>query len=923
MGFAGCSDDSGSSVTPNELLKVNPENFQLSKGGTKNLTVTHTAPSITATSSNDACIKVTKIDPKDQESTVTVTAVSEVACDATILIKGDSKNVEVTGAVVIGKAFIELNPSSLEMAVGATKQIEATVEKDGQKLNGEELSFTVTSGTDCIQIDPAKAMTDAQGSTFATVTTFDKECSAVVSVASTSDTSVETQMNVKVTKTGSDTPVVDPDGKGRLEFVELTPKSGPVTISLNGEDPKKSFSIRYLDENETTISGARVGFEVQDTTCIKLTGNKNEPTNEQGIATNGVAMVGTGSVEGCSTSVIISTSSAKVEPIIAKVSVAKITDYTMEVAANLDAPKTAAKIGYARTAYLGGGSCDDLLKDYADWPSQIDGWADPIKGETTSIESSGKPLASFKLNFVPVGNGAVVAYAQSDETSEILAYGCTDVKTMETDVQVDLMAIPTNLSGEYTLVSNFDLTSGFAVSEDKNGNALTGKDLPAAEKMAAGDWVNFVADLFNKPVDTLFSFVWANTIPRLSGITDAKWMDTIMSIVNSPMTYTLALSYLKPLIEDYLSSKEEGKRSWYDILTMVSPDVADLVRNMQITGVLTLPKSMEKNNDGLYWFSNATANYTQLHYQWSYIPVGKTKPDGCRDDAYAKPFNNTSPKTASDYYPRCRVALSLKDGSVTGKFNGRLDDTASADGLLTVDPHTLNFKWATVLFATVFGSGGILPSAIPNYTVLKDANGKDLYLGSFMAEMLFEPIVKSYKNKYNTGTATSEGCFNVTTTKEDGTTETRCFPAITQPDTEPCYQFLEALVYMVYPDANKTIQSMIPVVGSFACDQGLSQLDNLVLAQLNKFQSNSKNTNSENTNSFTINTTKACTLYSNGTTSYQEIGKADEKVWTANEIVNGTPTNRCGWDLVLSGQNQTTIKGYFHATRGVKDNLKN
>ena len=333
---------------------------------------------------------------------------------------------------------------------------------------------------------------------------------------------------------------------------------------------------------------------------------------------------------------------------------------------------------------------------------------------------------------------------------------------------------------------------------------------------------------------------------------------------------------------------------------------------MQVVGTMTYPSQQRVENQYLY--ANANVNYTELHYQWSYIEKGKSAIEGCKGNAYAMPFDKNK-------NPRCRRALLLSDNSLTGTFNGSIKeiDSTQADGLLTIDPHSLNFKWASILFAAIFGSSGILDSAVKGYDVQKDKNGKDLYIGSFLSNLVFEPVIGAYKKKLESGTYdTTKDCYNIQ--NNDG--EIVCWKKLSQPVSKPCYQFLEAIIYLVKPDISASwVSAGIEFAGNYACEQGLSQLDTLVFEQLDKFQSSLES-------AFTLDSKGDCNIYSGGETSYVNIGKGDDLFTSAKAIIAGLKTNRCEWNLQLmkdqkNDDGTTTkvpatdepIRGFFHATR--------
>lgn len=911
IGLAGCSDDSGSSSekpSGNESLVVNPTSVQLSKGQELPVTVLHSAASITATSNDESCVTATVVNESTGVSKVNIKTASNQSCITSVEIKGDSKTESVAAAVVFGAPILNVTPQTINAKVGDAKRATAEYTKDGDALADKTLTLSLSS-TDCVTLASNEVTTNDQGKAHIDITAGDTACKTTLTITPPDKDVKAKTVEIKVTDDSTDTPI-EVDG-GTLEFYNLKPAAGPVKIQIEkGKTPK--FMVRLLDGNSAPISSQTIIFTTSDNdNCISVVKQKDR-TRDDGTVENSIETL-VGGIDGCSANINISTNIPKVNTLVANVEVLPTTVYDMDVTMTLQSAKVAAKIGYAQAAFIPGQTCEELEPKLNEWKDFIK--KSGVRGEVNAenIDSSGDPLAKFDT-FVEVdvtdGKSAVIGYASATNGSPILAYKCVDFDRMKPIVTLELDTLPIDLKGEYDVVSNFNLLSGFTKTKDFDTSAKN-YHMPVAEKMVAGDWITWISALFNEPILALYNFIWVNSVERLSSVADGKVKDIIDLLIAGG--FTAGYNYLEPWLEGYLKSPvESNSYSWYEILRMVGPDVTDLVENMQVVGTMTYPSQQRVENQYLY--ANANVNYTELHYQWSYIEKGKSVIEGCKGDAYAMPFDKNKNK-------RCRRALLLSDHSLTGTFNGSIKeiDSTQADGLLTIDPHSLNFKWASILFAAIFGTSGILDSAVKGYDVQQDDNGKDLYIGSFLSNLVFKPVIGAYKKKLDSGTYDAQNkCYNV----QDNEGKTVCWKELSQSVNKPCYQFLEATIYFVKPDISETLVATgIELAGKYACEQGLSQLDKLVFDQLDKFQSSSES-------AFTLESKGDCNIYSGGETSYVNIGKGDDLFTSAKAIIAGLKTNRCEWNLQLmkdkkNNDGTTTkvpatdepIKGFFHATR--------
>lgn len=878
IGLAGCSDDSGSSSekpSGNESLVVNPTSVQLSKGQELPVTVLHSAASITATSNDESCVTATVVNDSTGVSKVNIKTVATQSCATTVEIKGDSKTESVAAAVVFGAPILNVTPQTINAKVGDAKRATAEYTKDGDALADKTLTLSLSS-TDCVTLASNEVTTNDQGKAHIDITAGNKACETTLTITPPDNGVKAKTVEIKVTEDGT---VVD-DGKGVLEFFDPKSTEKEIKFTLNGGTTSKNFSVRYFNsESKDVIADAKVIFTTEgDEDCIKVSKGRTIYTNEAGIASNAVTFITKG-IDGCDASVAITTENTDVDALKVKVHVDAIEDYRMKVVMNVDKSSTAAKIGYAQAAFMRGANCNEL-SDYSNWIQSIEALDDNF-ASADSIDASGKPLGEVLFNAVPVlsteEKAAVIAYATSGaESKDIIAYGCYDLESrLEGEVSVDMTAVPINIKGEYDIISNFDISSAY--TKDKH------PELPAAEDMNAGDWVDWIVKLFDNPVKALYDFIWVNSIVRLGDLINQQW---VTDFISNPMTKGLVWDLFSKELLTYLNTQD-----WYKIIIAVAPDIKDLTTNMQFKGTM----AVETTDASGLKITKATQTYNELQYRWSYNI--ETNSDCLKGDVFTKSGT-------------CRMSMPLDKAAhatatLTGNWTGKVTN-GDVISTLDIDEHELTMKWATILYNAIFGE--IMPKVL-NY---KDSTNleKGRLTSAFLEKVLFDTVAQAYTNsieEYNKA--------NECTCKTEGNVET-CTSASNKTcryklqSTQSCERFIESIVYYAYAKASE-YSSVIQGAATIACgDQGLGQLDTLVVESLDKVQAGK----------FTIatNPENPCILLDDGASSYQRIGdiSAETKVDIFNVydvITKKVETKRCRWNFDLT-KNYTAI-GLFHATR--------
>ena len=882
IGLAGCSDDSGSSSekpSGNESLVVNPTSVQLSKGQELPVTVLHSAASITATSNDESCVTATVVNDSTGVSKVNIKTVATQSCATTVEIKGDSKTESVAAAVVFGAPILNVTPQTINAKVGDAKRATAEYTKDGDALADKTLTLSLSS-TDCVTLASNEVTTNDQGKAHIDITAGNKACETTLTITPPDNGVKAKTVEIKVTEDGT---VVD-DGKGVLEFFDPKSTEKEINFTLNGGTTSKNFSVRYFNsESKDVIADAKLIFTTEgDEDCIKVSKGKTIYTNEAGIASNAVTFITKG-IDGCDASVAITTENTDVDALKVKVHVDAIEDYRMKVVMNVDKSSTAAKIGYAQAAFMRGANCNEL-SDYSNWIQSIEALDDNF-ASADSIDASGKPLGEVLFNAVPVlsteEKAAVIAYATSGaESKDIIAYGCYDLESrLEGEVSVDMTAVPINIKGEYDIISNFDISSAY--TKDKH------PELPAVEDMNAGDWVDWIVNLFDNPVKALYDFIWVNSIVRLGDIEGVP--DWAKNFILGPATKGLVWDLFSKELLTYLNTQ-----GWYKIIIAVAPDIKDLTTNMQFKGTM----AVETTDASGLKITKATQTYNELQYRWSYNI--QTNNDCLKGDVFTEPGT-------------CRMSMPLDKAAhatatLTGDWTGKVTN-GDVISTLDIDEHELTMKWATILYNAIFGE--IMPKVL-GYDKPASANlQKGRLTSAFLEKVLFDTVAQAYTNsieEFNKKNACTCEMVDKDTEKCTSASNNTCRYKLKS--TQSCERFIESIVYYAYAEASK-YASTIQTVASLACsDKGLGQLDDLVVKSLDKVQAGK----------FTIatNPENPCNLFDDGASSYQRIGditaETTVKKYNVYDVITSqVDTKRCRWNFDLT-KNYTAI-GLFHATR--------
>ncbi|MBQ9396490.1 MAG: hypothetical protein IJU23_13380 [Proteobacteria bacterium] len=868
-GFTACSE-SGSNEEEAKIT-VDPSSLTLEAGDTGSFNVTYLAnANISVESSNTTCVTVASPvnTGADNKGKVDISAVGS-NCNADITVSADNGKVKGTVKVTVNDLpagpFISLSDSKLKLSVGETDKVTATFANGDTPIKGEQLVLE-NSDSSCVEVADKTSATGANGKVDISVTAKDHACDATITVKKPDgfDGDVKAKSFSVSVKGGGEEPSTQ---TAVLEFDDEA-----VSMSGDSDETVKAGAKLYYKENKVGIANKTVNIVGKNNKCVK---SKESSYTTGTDGKFNVELVRTGTK--CDTII-----TASVDDTTATLAVS-VTDANEIVVKRIDVNANAKydKMGWSMLVLLDGDgvTCDVAMAELAEYAVWDDAFvnAKNSAGEAPLVASfKAKDLvdAASAIKIDVTQHKGILAFASASDESEdvILGAGCTPIskENNNTVVEIELEPIPTDIKGEYVVYSNFDLTSAFEYSGT----------LATVENMKGGDWVNWIASLFDNPLNALWDFVWVNTLQRLAELDlgNEKINDIVRNFVGK-MGKELAGGYVKPLIDGYLKDYK-----WYQVIKEVSPDVEDLLRNMQFKGKIVVSEAT-----GLQ-INDASETFSSLQYMWSSSDIATS---GCVDAEYT--YGNA----------KCRknMALSAQKGNaIMGSWNGAINDEslpAGVDGQLNINSHSLTFKWASILYSAVFGE--ILPTALDYKSKPNVQNGR--YLSAFLDKILFDSIV----NYYETKCVGQSKCGDKAEQEGD-----KKYPALQQTDiTKSCERFVEALVYLISSDAS-SVSGVISVAAGFACgDQALGKLDEWVDSSLSKLESNTAN-------QLTLKADN-CSLYDGGTTQYMNMGQPDEVPYTAYDVFkpdSKTLSARCEWDITLPASvSSKPIKGLFHAYR--------
>lgn len=887
LGAAGtlaCSNESGDSG-----LVINPESVSLAAYGTQSVEISGATAStaITVTSGNSACVSVNNADNLLADANGMANFLLAAAntdgkkCDTVITVTADGETkvinasvAEATGDAPTGDFVLTLDPAILEISgVGGEANTKITYKQGETPAGGRTLKVSKVGGEDgCVEFSTSPVTNLNNGTVDFKVKALKDSCNVklLIEDALPSITGEEKELSVYV---GG---VTDGKVEGEVKFIE--PVDDILNVIYSSGEGK--FKVEVIDENSQPLKGTKVTLDNSNKDCVQLK-VKSITTDDDGVAEGSVNV----KAANCE-STLTASAIGKNASITVKVLDQDKFDFNAKVI--FDNPR------YSEVNYVAASITPQSCADWAEQITDPQGYNENFEPDDAKEGINGveqPELTTFKFEDIDATKQSilVIGKVNGDIESPILAYGCRDISVADHKKTVDLnlKAVPVELKGEYEVVSNFDIAGAFTKDASTS--------LPYVEDMKADDWIKFTTDFFKYPVKTLIDFIWVNSIARLSTLVDSEndsVLSKILGLLNDKDLKTLVTSALEPMINDAL--KDYG---WFTTFTTLTPDIEDLVSNMQLGGTMTITDTVF--SDEQMKVTEAKISYTNLQYRWSLVNENGTSQ--CANDIYSKKGE-------------CRRIMSLTKGkihnaAIDGSWTGVTALNDLNQSVLYIDQHDLALKWANILYMAVFGE--ILPTAMSKYynsTTVESG----MYIKAFLEAILFKPVVGSYETKQDENCDCKGTEANKTCDPKEGVAEDKVKYCQSLKTSDHCERFIEALVYMI-ADKGADYSGIIATVAGLACDtrlevgdspKAIGKLDSLVNESLSGLQVTFKAS------------ADACMLDSQATTQVMSMGEPDELAYSAKDVFKNGSTltsTRCTWNMGITDSH--SMNGLFHATR--------
>ena len=948
-----CSDDNKSEDVVSAELTVDPSAIQIKEGESKSFTI-HYNPStdLVVTSGNSECVTLDGQDNKivttnsDSHVSVNVTAIGQ-DCTSVITVadRGDaaiSKTIQVTVEAtqleppVLDKPELIVSPMTLVFDTEGNSPINITY--------AEKADLLITSlDPDCVKVNDAavaEITTNAEGKAEVMVMAVGEGCSSIVTVMDKEDSTISKNVNISVLGAGEEMPILTltpdslsltPGGSDtavanyKLEksgtaiakkFLELSstnpacagPASESVETDANGNadikviakdggsckamitvkppmgtsksinvsvfegdepgpvvgngslafDPTSltiAFSektgnivLNYKDGNGAGVANANVIFDYDDN-CIKSDKLKKAKTDDNGQ----IAMVLTAQKDDCTTTLTAKSGDVTAS---AEIAVTAKTEFSFTLETAIDESK------YDKIGYLTVGTSDLSCAAFADGTGLKKASEDIATEEQMDINGTSPILSTYLITEVPIAQKSVLVVGKANPSSKATkAYGCKDISEADDGqtVHLDLAVVPTEIKGTYDVVTNFDFTDAIQPS----GEVLI-------EKMTGGDWLKLLLDFIDDPGATMMSFIWNNSLEILNE--DELFKQTLAMYFTST-SQTIMLNYFAKVYDDYLKICKielDTEKLCSDVIKDdLSPIIDDLSTNMQLFGRMEIAET-----DDVSAINKGNEEFTEVQYIWPF-----TTNRACVPNAYGK----------TDVKCRNRMLLAkANDGNVqsvdwTGKW---------ADEKLTINTHSLSFKWASILASVVVIE--ILPAVF-------DYKGNNNYkAGNYFSALIdkfgFDLIINAYNKKHAEDAERYPEL-------ESGTTISSCAKAI------------EAMAIMVTDSAKSAGSMIVSVADSFVCSY-VSELDKYVWDALGKVEASTDNALTLEAKDCALSEASLVEGENPFDGMYTRMGTPDDPVVTAHEVFGEDKkfSSRCTWELKIGSMDEP-MKGLFHTIR--------
>ncbi len=783
---------------------------------------------------------------------VMVMAVGE-GCSSivTVMDKEDStisKNINIS---VLGAGeempILTLTPDSLELVPGGSDTSVANykMEQSGKPIANKILKLESTNSA-CAAPELASVETDANGNADIKVIAKDGgSCKAMITVKPPMGTSKS--INVSVFEGDEPGPVV---GNGSLAF-------DPTSLTIAFSEKTGNIVLNYKDGNGAGVANANVIFDYDDN-CIKSDKLKKAKTDDNGQ----IAMVLTAQKDDCTTTLTAKSGDLTAS---ADIAVTAKTEFSFTLETAIDESK------YDKIGYLAVGTSDQSCAAIAATEAGLQAAAEAAVEEEAELNGTSPILSTYLMTEVPIARKSVLAVGKANPSSKATkAYGCKDISEADDGqtVHLDLAVVPTEIKGTYDVVTNFDFTDAIQPS----GEVLI-------EKMTGGDWLKLLLDFIDDPGATMMSFIWNNSLEILNE--DELFKQTLAMYFTST-SQTIMLNYFAKVYDDYLKICKielDTEKLCSDVIKdELSPIIDDLSTNMQLFGRMEIAET-----DDVSAINKGNEEFTEVQYIWPF-----TTNRACVPNAYGK----------TDVKCRNRMLLAkANDGNVqsvdwTGKW---------ADEKLTINTHSLSFKWASILASV------ILIEALPtvfDYKSNKNYKGGK-YFSAFIEDLGFQLIVNAYNKKH----------------EEDSDR----YPALSNSNTDPCVQAILAMVSLSFENilqkkitASMTVEDYLITISNSKVCPVFAKMDDFAWLALAQIESSDEKPMTLGAKDCALSEVSLAKEYEENPFEgyYTRMGIPDEPVVTAHEVFgeDKKSSSRCTWEL-KNGAMDKTVNGLFHSTR--------
>lgn len=463
----------------------------------------------------------------------------------------------------------------------------------------------------------------------------------------------------------------------------------PLKIFYNSDS---NIVVGYYSSSHEPLADAQLDFSIVESTenchnaspaCVKLTA-LSAPTGEDGLATMRV----TTGVKDADARIRISvTNQPDIQPVDVVVQARAKESYDLTVQFEYAGSRTFSAVKPMLFDTANQATCDAVFTPPLKDPNLLPTAAKQNPDAKRSAQT-GKIDNSVFWSLPNTKSYIAFAYAVT-ESGMVLVYGCADQASGSGDtVTVVLQDVPITISGTYDLTSNFDLLSGLPRRANPE------------DKMEAGDWVDTIISIFEKPGETLWKLI-GPYVSELVGMEIPAGLDKVVG------------DMIDSAIENYAPD-------WVNYGFAIAGDIGEFATSMQLVGEFVFQS--EPDATGVLP-GEQIHRYTGISLRWR-LPciMNGTDPSQCDNSRITMTFND----------------LQRPDLAFDGTFTAAVVPCSNpAKSCLEIQRHGLTIPYGEILLAVV--EGWVFPQFF----------GADVdSLESFVERVLLQYIVGWYNDAY-------------------------------------------------------------------------------------------------------------------------------------------------------------------------------